>query len=53
MFNIAAIVTLVGVFIALTDLMRHKTRSYGIATNAPVVLTVAPTLLATSAPPSE
>lgn len=38
-FNVAAVITMLGVCVALVDLMRHKTKSYGV-TEAP---TVAPT----------
>lgn len=41
MFNIAAIVALLGIFIGIVDLMKHKTKSYGVATVAPMVFTTA------------
>ena len=45
-FNVAAVLTLLGVFIALADLARHKTVSYGVtsspATTAPVAVTASP-----------
>lgn len=41
LWNIAAVVTLVGVFMALADLLRHKTVTKQ-STTAPVVLTMLP-----------
>jgi hypothetical protein len=50
-FNAAAVVALVGVFLALADLMKHKTVAYGVTlaptvsavTSAPTAVTSAPT----------
>lgn len=39
-FNIAAVVAVVGLFIAFSDLLRHKTTSYGVVTKAPVEVSV-------------
>ena len=54
-FNIAAGITLVGIMVALVDLMKHKTHSTGQV--APVFVTLIPssataTTLATTAPTS-
>lgn len=32
-FNVAAVIAMIGVFIALVDLMRHKTTTYGVTPN--------------------
>lgn len=37
-FNVAAVVTLIGLFIALADLMRHKAKSKPGVTLAPVTV---------------
>lgn len=41
MFNIAAVVAVLGIFIGVVDMMKHKTKSYGVATQAPMVFTTA------------
>ena len=41
-FNVAAVITLVGIFIALVDLMKNKTHSYGITPSPTVVPTTMP-----------
>lgn len=34
-FALAAVITLVGILYALTDLLKNKTKSYGVATPSP------------------
>lgn len=51
-FNVAAVVALIAAFIALIDLMKHKTTTYGVVTQAPTLMpaTVAPTPVPTVTP---
>lgn len=46
-FNVAAVVTLLAILYAVVDLAKHKTKSFGVATEAPatpapVVITLMP-----------
>lgn len=55
-FNVAAVVTLLAILYGLVDLAKHKTKSFGVvtdapATPAPVIITLVPTLQAVE--PSE
>ena len=36
-FNVAAVLMLLGAFIALLDLMKHKTKAYGVTTSVPTI----------------
>lgn len=43
-FNVAAVLAIIGVFIALADLMRHKAKTFGVETQAPVAMPAAAVL---------
>lgn len=47
-FNVAAVIAVVGAFIALADLMRHKATSYGVVTLSPA--TLPPVMVTTQTP---
>ena len=49
-FAVAAVLALIGMFVALADLMKHKARSYGVDTQAPAVATTSPAVVATMLP---
>lgn len=49
-FNVAAVVACVAIFIALVDLMKHKTKTYGVTSTPVVVATSSPTTAPTVAP---